>query len=109
MPRSSPSIALRDTKQVVHLGPVSGLAKGVQSGTTTQRQTGAGTCAFPCRVNYTVAQWLTANSLIRLPLRGQRRSGLCRQRAPTKNAPTSRLNPTIKMPSNTQGNATPAV
>jgi len=34
-----------------------------------------GTCAFPCRVGNTGAQWLDADSLIRLPLRGQR--GFC--------------------------------
>src|SRR5450830_174379 len=32
IPGSSPSIALRDAKQVVHRGPVSGLAKGPRSG-----------------------------------------------------------------------------
>jgi hypothetical protein len=36
---------------------------------------GIGTCAFPCRVDNTGAQWLDADSLIRLPLRGQR--GFC--------------------------------
>jgi len=37
--------------------------------------TGTGSCAFPCRVENTQAQWLDADSLIRLPLRGQRRTG----------------------------------
>jgi hypothetical protein len=36
---------------------------------------GTGIGAFPCRVGNTGAQWLDADSLIRLPLRGQR--GFC--------------------------------
>jgi hypothetical protein len=55
----------------LYRGPVSGLANDPQRNNLA----GTGICAFPCRVDNTGAQWLDADSLIRLPLRGQR--GFC--------------------------------
>jgi len=69
IPGSSPSIALRDTKQVVMSW--AGL-RACEWSTASNNLAGIGICAFPCSGDNTGAQWLDADSLIRLPLRGQR-------------------------------------